>query len=95
MQQERTSGSVTVSILGNEEKFDLLNALQFSSDRKRMSIICRNDKGELNLVGNISGELKLYCKGADSVIYERMATGQEQTAAATLEHLNVIFKHLI
>ncbi|CEG44963.1 p-type atpase (p-atpase) superfamily [Plasmopara halstedii] len=41
--------------------FDILRVLHFSSDRKRMTIIVRDEKGTV----------KLYCKGADSVILDR------------------------
>ena len=40
--------------------------LEFSSDRKRMSIICRCP----------DGRVKLFCKGADSVVMARIAPGQ-------------------
>lgn len=41
--------------------YEILRVLHFSSDRKRMSIILRDS----------SGQIKLLCKGADSVILER------------------------
>lgn len=31
----------------------------------------------------------LYCKGADSVIYERLSSSQNDIKALTQEHLNV------
>jgi magnesium-transporting ATPase (P-type) len=45
------------------QTFDVLNVLNFSSERKRMSIIIK-DK---------NGIIKLYCKGADSEIMKRMS----------------------
>jgi P-type E1-E2 ATPase len=42
--------------------FKLLNAIEFSSDRKRMSVIVRYP----------NGTIKVLCKGADSVIKERL-----------------------
>lgn len=43
-----------------------------------MSVILRrNDK------------IILYCKGADNVIYDRLASNQVEIKAKTLEHLNV------
>lgn len=41
--------------------FEILRVLHFTSDRKRMSIILRD----------ASGQIKLLCKGADSVILDR------------------------
>ncbi len=48
----------------------------FLSDRKRMSVIIRTPKDEI----------KLYCKGADSVIMERLEAN-DQNAQLTSEHL--------
>ena len=55
-----------------EHRYQLLHVLEFSSDRKRMSVIVRTP----------SGKIKLFCKGADTVIYERLGsaapTGPQQ-----------------
>ena len=51
--------------------FDRLEIIEFSSDRKRETIIVKernNDNGVTN--NNI---IKLYCKGADSIIEERLS----------------------
>jgi len=42
--------------------YQLLNVCEFNSTRKRMSVIVRDP----------SGQIVLMCKGADSVILERM-----------------------
>ncbi|XP_060047702.1 phospholipid-transporting ATPase IB-like isoform X2 [Erinaceus europaeus] len=55
--------SVTIEAMGEEFTFEILNVLEFSSNRKRMSVIVRTPMGKL----------KLYCKGADTVIYERLS----------------------
>lgn len=57
----RTPNSVEIVALGTRERYEVLNVLEFTSSRKRMSIIVRNP----------DGQIKLYCKGADTVIYER------------------------
>lgn len=55
-----------------EHRYQLLHVLEFNSDRKRMSVIVRTP----------SGKIKLFCKGADTVIYERLGsaapTGPQQ-----------------
>lgn len=55
-----------------EHRYQLLHILEFTSDRKRMSVIVRTP----------SGKIKLFCKGADTVIYERLGsaapTGPQQ-----------------
>lgn len=58
----RTTRSMTIRVNGVEETWQLLNILEFNSTRKRMSVIVRNPEGELIL----------YCKGADNVIYDRL-----------------------
>uniref|UniRef100_A0A452RT29 Phospholipid-transporting ATPase n=1 Tax=Ursus americanus TaxID=9643 RepID=A0A452RT29_URSAM len=58
----RTQNTITVSELGTERTYDVLAILDFNSDRKRMSIIVRTPEGNI----------RLYCKGADTVIYERL-----------------------
>ncbi|KAN0126049.1 P-type ATPase [Russula decolorans] len=54
---------IDIEMMGQPESYVLLKVLEFDSTRKRMSIIVRNPQGRI----------VLYCKGADSVIYERLA----------------------
>ena len=49
-------------------KYKLLNVCEFDSTRKRMSVIVKNPQGQIVLM----------CKGADSVIYERMSEESKQ-----------------
>ncbi|XP_064413920.1 phospholipid-transporting ATPase IB [Latimeria chalumnae] len=72
----RTPHSVIIEVLGNEQSYEILNVLEFSSNRKRMSVIVRTP----------SNELRLYCKGADSVIFERLAQNS-QHKEETITHL--------
>ncbi|GIX83118.1 phospholipid-transporting ATPase IA [Caerostris darwini] len=72
----RTPHSVIVKAFDQEETYAVLNVLEFTSDRKRMSVIVRCP----------DGKIKLYCKGADTVIYERLSDRQ-QHKDITLEHL--------
>ena len=64
---ERTVDKIRLSIKKREggtemETWQLLNILEFDSDRKRMSVIVRDPNKRLLLL----------CKGADTVIYERL-----------------------
>ena len=43
--------------------FELLRRVEFTSDRKRMSILLKDPE---------DGKIKLYVKGADSIIMERL-----------------------
>lgn len=73
----RTPQYVEMDALGDTERYEILNVLEFTSTRKRMSIIARNSRGEI----------KLYCKGADTVIFERLAPHGQQYKDITLKHL--------
>ncbi|XP_041861295.1 phospholipid-transporting ATPase IC isoform X1 [Melanotaenia boesemani] len=58
----RTRDSIVVSELGITCTYQLLALLDFTSKRRRMSVLVREP----------DGGLKLYCKGADIVILERL-----------------------
>ncbi|KAG7974941.1 hypothetical protein I3843_06G073100 [Carya illinoinensis] len=57
--------------------YEILNVLEFNSTRKRQSVVCRYP----------DGRLVLYCKGADSVIFERLADVSDDLKKVTREHL--------
>ncbi|OTF71789.1 phospholipid-transporting ATPase IA-like protein, partial [Euroglyphus maynei] len=59
---QRTPAKVVIDAMGKIEKFDVLNILPFNSDRKRMSTIIRTS----------SNKVKIYTKGADSIIQRRL-----------------------
>ncbi|XP_059196383.1 phospholipid-transporting ATPase IC [Centropristis striata] len=58
----RTRDFMVVSELGFTRQYQLLALLDFTSKRRRMSVLVREPEGGL----------KLYCKGADIVILERL-----------------------
>ncbi|KAL5723493.1 P-type phospholipid transporter [Ranunculus cassubicifolius] len=61
-----------------QSSYKLLNILEFNSARKRMSVIVRNEEGKLLLL----------CKGADSVMFERLAKNGREFEEKTREHTN-------
>ena len=76
----RKPDSVTITTSDDtEETFQVLNVIEFTSTRKRMSIIVRTEEGEI----------KLFCKGADSVILERLGDQDFQRFhyGTTITHL--------
>ncbi|EEB16029.1 ATPase, class I, type 8B, putative [Pediculus humanus corporis] len=75
--KERSPNSITIEVMGKKEIYELLCILDFNNVRKRMSVILRRNNS-----------LRLYCKGADNVIYERLKPGNSEVAAKTQEHLN-------
>ncbi|XP_067103347.1 phospholipid-transporting ATPase IA isoform X1 [Osmerus mordax] len=72
----RTPNGVIMESLGGEQKYELLHVLEFTSVRKRMSVIVRTS----------SGKIRLYCKGADTVVYDRLADSSRYKDI-TLKHL--------
>lgn len=58
--------------------YKLLNVLEFSSSRKRMSVIIRNSEGKLLLLS----------KGADSIMFNRLANDGKVFEEQTKEHIN-------
>ncbi|XP_069948303.1 probable phospholipid-transporting ATPase IA isoform X8 [Cherax quadricarinatus] len=74
--ETRTPEYCIIDVLGAKEKYEILNVLEFTSSRKRMSVIVKTPQGQI----------KLYCKGADTVIYERLGDSQ-QFRDLTVRHL--------
>ncbi|KFQ94345.1 putative phospholipid-transporting ATPase IK, partial [Nipponia nippon] len=58
----RTQDTITISELGKKRTYKVLAMLDFNSDRKRMSVLVRDPQGTI----------RLYTKGADTVILERL-----------------------
>lgn len=79
--EARTPNYIEIKALDTLERYEILNILEFTSTRKRMSIIVQAP----------DGQIRLYCKGADSVIYERLqgnaAEEEEAIRKLTQEHL--------
>merc|ERR1712000_272779 len=72
----RKPRSVIVEAHGRELEYELLAVCEFNSTRKRMSTIYRCP----------DGKIRCYCKGADTVILERL-NDQNPHVEATLRHL--------
>ncbi|KAG3115428.1 Phospholipid-transporting ATPase 3 [Phytophthora idaei] len=60
--ESRSVGTALVDVLGQRVTYEVLDVLEFNSTRKRMSVVVRKP----------SGELLLYTKGADMMIYQRL-----------------------
>ncbi|KAG5636603.1 hypothetical protein H0H81_007428 [Sphagnurus paluster] len=59
----KSKDGIDIEVMGQRERYTPLRMLEFNSTRKRMSVVFRCP----------DGRLILYCKGADSVIYSRLA----------------------
>ncbi|KJH47798.1 phospholipid-translocating P-type ATPase, flippase [Dictyocaulus viviparus] len=75
----RQPQKIVIAVLGIDEEFEVLDVIDFTSDRKRMSVIVR-DK---------TGVIKLYTKGADTVVLERLVSGSEAIKDRCREHLEI------
>ncbi|XP_028940310.1 phospholipid-transporting ATPase ID, partial [Antrostomus carolinensis] len=74
----RTPETITVVEMGETKIYKLLAILDFNNVRKRMSVIVRSPEGDLTL----------YCKGADTILYELLHSSCESLKEETTEHLN-------
>ena len=59
-------------------KYELLNVIEFTSDRKRMTVIVRDEEGKI----------KVLMKGADSIIVARLKNQEDPLIAQTFKYLN-------
>ncbi|KAL1357392.1 hypothetical protein HN51_009311 [Arachis hypogaea] len=81
---KRTQTSLSIFELDpvSQEKvkrtYMLLHVLEFNSTRKRMSVIVKDEKGRILLL----------CKGADSVMFERLANNGRKFEEKILEHVH-------
>ncbi|XP_039070787.1 probable phospholipid-transporting ATPase 4 [Hibiscus syriacus] len=81
---QRTQSSVTVrekyTASGNpiDREYKILNVLEFTSKRKRMTVIVRDEDGQILLM----------CKGADSIIFDRLSKDGRFYQEDTTRHLN-------
>ena len=72
----RKPRSVIIEVEGRNYEYELLALCEFNSTRKRMSTIFRCP----------DGKIRVYCKGADTVILERLAK-ENSHVDTTLHHL--------
>ncbi|XP_077383964.1 phospholipid-transporting ATPase ID isoform X1 [Festucalex cinctus] len=76
--RSRTPGTITTTEMGRTVTYTLLAILDFNNARKRMSVIVRNPEGRI----------RLYCKGADTVLLERLRPCKQDLINITSDHLN-------
>lgn len=65
--KHRDANNVYLDFQGVDLQFQLLNVIDFSSERKRMSVVVKCP----------DGTVRLFCKGADNAILDRLSPGQE------------------
>jgi phospholipid-transporting ATPase len=73
----RKPRAVIMEVDGQSKEYELLAVCEFNSTRKRMSTIFRTPEGKI----------VCFCKGADTVILERLAKDNNPHVETTLTHL--------
>ena len=75
LQKLDKASSKKIKILGENQEFEILNTFEFSSQRKRLSVIVRDN-----------GIIKMYIKGADSVIKKLISSDSKKEFNDEAEH---------
>ena len=72
-----------------EERFVILDILEFTSKRKRQSVIVMENPREVK-AGVEEPKIRVYCKGADNVIFERLDNerNDSEIIQTTNQHLS-------
>ncbi|ELK05429.1 Putative phospholipid-transporting ATPase IM [Pteropus alecto] len=76
--KSRTPETITIEELGTRVTYQLLAFLDFNNIRKRMSVIVRNPEGQI----------KLYSKGADTILFEKLHPSNEDLLTLTSDHIS-------
>ncbi|CAN0032532.1 unnamed protein product, partial [Discosporangium mesarthrocarpum] len=77
---DRTPGKVVIDVEEvGERTFDLMLTIPFNSTRKRMSVVVKDQEGNITL----------YCKGADNIIMDRASSFMSSDKAIMEKHLGV------
>ncbi len=64
-----------VEVEGKEQRYEVLQTFEFDSNRKRASVIIKD----------LDGTIKIYTKGADTIIKKRLSTETTQVFLAAID----------
>lgn len=76
---ERDNDNITISVQGQIEKYKILKMIEFTSERKRMSIVVKRES---------DGKVLNFIKGADFAIVPRLEKGEVEIIKETTEVLD-------
>jgi magnesium-transporting ATPase (P-type) len=77
---ERTSDTIRIDVQGKSETYQILKIIDFTSDRKRMSVIVKRQE---------DGKVINFIKGADMTIIPRINPNQDKEKnAETIKIMN-------
>lgn len=65
--KEKSHEEVTITFFDEDVRYKILDVVEFTSDRKRMSVIVEDE----------SGKIYIYTKGADAIMIPLLASGQK------------------
>lgn len=66
--KNRSQGKLILNMLGKDVSYEILNVMEYSSDRGCMSVIARTP----------DGSIRLYCKGADTKVMKKIRKGTDE-----------------
>lgn len=69
----RSNAEIEIEVMGQKKRYQPLRFLEFNSSRKRMSVLVRQPDGRILMI----------CKGADSVIYQRLRPDHDEQLKTT------------
>ena len=79
---DRTEGLAVIRLSnGDLKQYQIIEMIEFNSDRKRMSVVVE-----------VEGTLQLFCKGADTVMVDRLAWSEEALLKTTSDHMTAYAK---
>ena len=82
--RNRAQATITLNMLGNEVTYEILNVMEYSSERGCMSVIARSP----------DGTVRLFCKGADSKVMKKIRSGTDVALTDRTEgDLHTFAKH--
>lgn len=76
---ERDNDNITISVQGQIEKYKILKMIEFTSERKRMSIVVKRES---------DGKVLNFIKGADFAIVPRLEKGEVERIKETTQVLD-------
>lgn len=74
--KNRSQGNLTLNMLGKEVSYEILNVMEYSSDRGCMSVIARTP----------DNSIRLYCKGSDTKVMAKIREGTDQNLLKRTDH---------
>lgn len=66
----RNANTIDIEIMGKKEKYNVLKVIEFSSDRKMMSVILQNDDTK---------ESQVFSKGASDMMVKRLSEFEDRS----------------